>query len=108
MESKEKQDPTIVASSGIDQEAPTCKGNWRAFFISINLLRVLQKLTKRKTNRILAMVQWKASAVLKRVSKVQNVPLQLYALKVMKSLVPYLGRKWRGSRYFWICRLAYT
>ncbi|KAJ3417602.1 hypothetical protein HDV05_000059 [Chytridiales sp. JEL 0842] len=74
-----------------------CHGNWRSFFISINLLRILQKLTKRKTHRILALVQWKASAVLKRVIKVQNVPLQLYALKVLKSQISYLGRKWRGS-----------
>lgn len=43
------------------------------------------------------MVQWKANAVLKRILKVPNQPLHIYALKLLKAQVPYLGKKWRGN-----------
>ncbi|KAI8913107.1 hypothetical protein DFJ77DRAFT_423837, partial [Powellomyces hirtus] len=71
--------------------------SFRNFYTSINLLRILQKLTKRKTHRVLALVQWKASAVLKRAIKINHIGLQLYALKLLKSQIPYLGKKWRSS-----------
>lgn len=34
---------------------------WRNFFSAINFLRILQKLTKKKTHRILLLVQYKSS-----------------------------------------------
>lgn len=34
-------------------------------------------------------------AILKRILKVSHPTLQLYVLKVIKSQVPYCGRKWR-------------
>ncbi|KXS08961.1 hypothetical protein M427DRAFT_64968 [Gonapodya prolifera JEL478] len=83
-----------LAPQNAQRFQPSC---WRNFFTSINLLRVLQKLTKRKYNRVLSLVQWKASAVLKRVLKVNHLAVQLYALKLLKSQLPYLGRKWRTS-----------
>jgi hypothetical protein len=73
---------------------PSC---WRNFFTSINLLRVLQIITKRKLHRILALVQWKTSAVLKRILRVNHVGIQLYALKLLKSQIPFLGKKWKSS-----------
>ncbi|KAJ3316923.1 Factor arrest protein 11 [Blyttiomyces sp. JEL0837] len=79
------------------QSAPVLKGSWRNFFSAINLLRILQMLTKRKIHRILSLVQWKASAVLKRVIKVNHTGLQIYALKLLKSQIPFMGRKWRSS-----------
>ncbi|TPX39151.1 hypothetical protein SeMB42_g06437 [Synchytrium endobioticum] len=72
-------------------------GSWRNFFTAINLLRVLQKFSKRKSHRILSLVHWKASAVLKRVVKIGHVGLQLYALKLLKGQIPYSGRKWRSG-----------
>ncbi|GAA6059340.1 hypothetical protein JCM10212_003238 [Sporobolomyces blumeae] len=71
--------------------------SWRNFFSTINFVHVLQKLTKRKTHRVLLMVQYKSSAILKRILKVSHPTLQLYVLKVIKSQVPYCGRKWRQS-----------
>lgn len=71
--------------------------SWRNFFTTINFLRILQKLTKRKTHRILLLVQYKASAILKRMLKVSHAGLQLYVLKILKSQVPFCGRKWRSS-----------
>ncbi|KAI9105779.1 hypothetical protein DFS34DRAFT_600849 [Phlyctochytrium arcticum] len=91
-----------ASSSAVDTttEAPAdtrVKSCFRNFFTAISLLRILQKLTKNKTHRVLALVQWKASAVLKRVMKVNHVGLQLYALKLLKKQIPFLGKKWRSS-----------
>ena len=69
----------------------------RNFFSVINFVHVLQKLTKRKIHRILLLVQYKSSAILKRVLKVNQPLLQLYTLKVIKSQIPYCGRKWRQA-----------
>lgn len=71
--------------------------SWRNFFSSINFARILQKLTKRKVHRILLLVQYKSSAILKRTLKVNHPALQLYVLKVIKGQVPFCGRKWRQS-----------
>ncbi|GAA6052338.1 hypothetical protein JCM3770_007259 [Rhodotorula araucariae] len=71
--------------------------SWRNFFSTINFVHILQKLTKRKTHRVLLMVQYKSSAILKRILKVSHPTLQLYVLKVIKSQVPYCGRKWRQA-----------
>ncbi|KAF9954397.1 Factor arrest protein 11, partial [Modicella reniformis] len=69
----------------------------RNMFAIINLLRVLQKLTKHKTHRILLLVQYKSSAILKRLLKINHPDLQKYVYKALKSQVPFLGRKWRSS-----------
>jgi hypothetical protein len=73
------------------------KSSPKNFNTTICLLRILQKLSKNKANRILSMVQWKANAILKRILKVPNTPLHIYALKLLKSQIPYLGKKWRGN-----------
>ncbi|KAG0262738.1 Factor arrest protein 11 [Actinomortierella ambigua] len=69
----------------------------RNMFTIIHLLRVLQKLTKRKTHRILLLVQYKSSAILKRLLKTNQPDLQRYVYKTLKSQVSFLGRKWRSS-----------
>lgn len=69
----------------------------RNMYAIINLLRVLQKLTKHKTHRILLLVQYKSSAILKRLLKINHPDLQKYVYKALKSQVPFLGRKWRSS-----------
>ena len=71
--------------------------SWRNFFSSVNFTRILQKLTKRKVHRILLLVQYKSSAILKRSLKVPHPGLELYVLKVIKSQIPFCGRKWRQS-----------
>lgn len=82
-------------------------------------------LTKGKTHRIMLLVQYKSSvrltsrdidstlfllfisslliirigqAILKRALKVSHPVMELYVLKVLKSQVPYLGRKWRSGK----------
>ncbi|KAI9033867.1 hypothetical protein CLU79DRAFT_725928 [Phycomyces nitens] len=67
----------------------------RNMFWTINLLRVLQMLSKRKTARILLLVQYKSSAILKRVLKIKNPTMELYTLKIIQSQTRFLGRRWR-------------
>lgn len=69
----------------------------RFFLTNINLLRVLQKMTKRKAHRALLLTQYKSSTVLRKALKIPQSDLRLYTLKIFKSQVPYCGRKWRQS-----------
>ncbi|ETN44649.1 uncharacterized protein HMPREF1541_10319 [Cyphellophora europaea CBS 101466] len=69
----------------------------RQFQTSIHLLRTLQKITRAKAHRILLLVQFKSSQILRRVLRVPDTTLRLYVLKLFKSQVPYCGRKWRQS-----------
>ncbi|KAL8782704.1 MAG: hypothetical protein Q9195_009588, partial [Heterodermia aff. obscurata] len=69
----------------------------RFFFTTITLLRILQKITKRKAHRALLLVQYKSSTILRRALKVPQPELRLYTLKLFKSQVPYCGRKWRQT-----------
>ena len=54
-------------------------------------------MTRDRPHRILLLVSWKSSAVLKRALKVHSDTLQQYTLKLLKSQVPYMGRKWRNA-----------
>ncbi|KZP00033.1 hypothetical protein CALVIDRAFT_510034 [Calocera viscosa TUFC12733] len=71
--------------------------SWRNFFTSINFVRIMQKLSKHRSHRIWLLVQYKSSAILKRILKVSHPMLQLFVLKIIKSQVPFCGRKWRQS-----------
>ncbi|TFY81816.1 hypothetical protein EWM64_g2205 [Hericium alpestre] len=66
--------------------------SWRNFFSTINFAKVMQKLSKHRSHRIRMLVQYKSTAVLKRVLKVQHPTLQLHILKLIKSQVPFSGQ----------------
>uniref|UniRef100_A0A914EH44 Uncharacterized protein n=1 Tax=Acrobeloides nanus TaxID=290746 RepID=A0A914EH44_9BILA len=70
---------------------------WRNVFSSINLLRVLNKLTKWKHARTMMLVVFKSAPILKRCLKVKLGLFQLYVLKLLKMQARYLGRQWRKS-----------
>lgn len=74
--------------------------SWRNFFSAINLVKILQKITKHRIHRILLMCQYKSSTILKRVLRVNQPMLQLQVLKLIKSQMPYCGRKWRSSGFY--------
>ncbi|GIY46782.1 striatin-interacting protein 1 homolog [Caerostris darwini] len=76
-----------------DQQ-PYC---WRNLFTCINLLRLLNKLTKLKHSRIMMLVVFKSAPILKRALKVKHGMMQLYVLKLLKMQMRYLGRQWRKS-----------
>lgn len=70
---------------------------WRNVFSCINLLRVLNKVTKWKHSRIMMLVVFKSAPILKRTLKVRHALMQLYILKLLKMQTKYLGRLWRKA-----------
>lgn len=71
--------------------------SWRNTFSCINLLRILNKLTKWKHSRIMMLVVFKSAPILKRTLKVRHAMMQLYVLKLLKMQTKYLGRQWRKT-----------
>ncbi|WFD44086.1 Factor arrest protein 11 [Malassezia psittaci] len=71
--------------------------SWRNFATTMHLTRILHKICHRKVHRILLLVQYKSAAILKRPLRVQHQAMQRYILKLIKSQVPFCGRKWRQS-----------
>lgn len=67
----------------------------RNIFTHINYLRILQKLTRRKTQRALMLINYKSSNHLKKSLKIPVELMRYYTLKIFKSQVPFCGRKWR-------------
>jgi hypothetical protein len=89
------EQPELTAETlEIGDTTPFC---WRNIFSCINLLRVLNKLTKWKQSRIMMLVVFKSAPILKRALKVKHAMLQLYVLKLLKMQTKYLGRQWRKS-----------
>ncbi|KAF2754478.1 hypothetical protein EJ05DRAFT_443375 [Pseudovirgaria hyperparasitica] len=76
---------------------PITTFSWRAFYTSINYLRIMQKICKSKAHRNLMLVSYKSSQVLRKCLRVPQPALRLYTLKLFKNQVPYCGRKWRQS-----------
>lgn len=70
---------------------------WRNVFSCINLLRILNKLTKYKRSRVMMLVIFKSAPILKKILRVRQVMLQLYALKLLKMQTRHLGRQWRKT-----------
>ncbi|KAG1147525.1 hypothetical protein G6F37_003751 [Rhizopus arrhizus] len=79
----------LQASS--DEEEEKEYTNKRNLCWTINLLRILQMLSKRKVQRILLLVQYKSSAIIKKLLKVGHPTVDLYVLKNLKSQVPFLA-----------------
>ncbi len=70
---------------------------WRNVFSCINLLRILNKLTKYKRSRVMMLIIFKSAPILKKILRVRQVMLQLYALKLLKMQTRHLGRQWRKT-----------
>ena len=86
---------TIDVADGLGMDANTfC---WRNVFSCINLVRILQKLTKWKHSRTVMLVVFRSSPILKRALKVRHPMMQLYVLKLLKVQTKYLGRNWRKT-----------
>lgn len=102
-------DPATMAMIGTNSSGAGVEGSmsgnattdqgycWRNLFSCINLVRVLQKLTKWKHCRTVMMVVFRSAPILKRTLKVRHSLFQLYVLKLLKAQTKYLGRNWRRS-----------
>jgi hypothetical protein len=91
-------DQTHVHPSGASSESSfeSSRIVWRNVFSIVTYLRIMQMLTKKKAQRIVLLMQYKATAVLKRILRLDVHFVQLYTLKICKNIVPYTGRKWRS------------
>lgn len=88
--------PAPVDANGVKiPQPPSTNYSARNFLSCINLLRCMHKITHRKTHRLLLMVQYKSSVILKKSLKVPQSELRKYTLKLFKGQVPFCGRKWR-------------
>ncbi|KNZ80042.1 Protein FAM40A [Termitomyces sp. J132] len=98
--SRYTQNKTTILPNGEKHEEEVeyvSEYSWRNFFSAINFAKIMQKLSKGRSHRIWMLVQYKSSAILKRVLRVNHPMLQLHVLKLIKSQVPFCGRKWRQS-----------
>ncbi|KAG5520215.1 hypothetical protein PMAC_001293 [Pneumocystis sp. 'macacae'] len=71
--------------------------SWRNLFCLVNHLRILQKLTKKKTHRNLILIQKKTWIHLQKLTKITNDIIELYTLKLFKGQIPYYNRKWKQN-----------
>ncbi|CAI8001053.1 Striatin-interacting protein 1 homolog [Geodia barretti] len=85
---------TLEVSESTTTDSGFC---WRNLFSCINLVRILQKLTKWKHFRTVMLVVFRSAPILKRALKVRHPMMQLYILKLLKVQTKYLGRNWRRS-----------
>ncbi|KAI6243068.1 Striatin-interacting protein 2 [Aphelenchoides fujianensis] len=89
--------PVLNAENIAEESANERYYLWRNVFSSVNLLRILNKLTKNKHSRTMMLVVFKSAPILKRCLKVRLGIFQFYALKLLKMQARYLGRQWRRS-----------
>lgn len=71
--------------------------SWRNMFSCINLLRILNKLTKWKHSRIMMLVVFKSAPTLTKALSVRHSMFQLYVLKLLKVQLKFLGRQWKKN-----------
>ncbi|WRT66139.1 uncharacterized protein IL334_003092 [Kwoniella shivajii] len=102
---KQSPNPTTNPDSQKTEGDPSNDGevdliseySWRNFFSTINFLKILQKITKHRSHRTYMLTTYKSSQILKRMLKVNHPMSQLQILKLIKSQMPWCGRKWRQS-----------
>lgn len=70
---------------------------WRNMFSCINLVRILNKLTKWKHSRIMMLVVFKSAPTLTKALSVRHAMFQLYVLKLLKVQLKFLGRQWKKT-----------
>jgi hypothetical protein len=81
-------------------DVPVCNSLTRPIIGYINLMRVLQKLTKRSAAHELMMHHICVPALLVKILAPSSPPLlRFYALKLTKSLVRYQSPQWRTGTY---------
>ncbi|EIW70890.1 hypothetical protein TREMEDRAFT_68268 [Tremella mesenterica DSM 1558] len=91
--------PPIFTHLGEQEVELITEYSWRNFFAAINFLKVLQKMTKHRSHRTFMLNQYKVSGILKRMLRIQQPMMQLQTLKLIKSQMPWCGRKWRQSEF---------
>lgn len=98
----------IDDSSIVDpSEPPQGSISWRNIFTVVNLLRIMQKLTKRKPSRIQDLVKYKISGIIRGIVKLPHSGIGYYSLKILKSQIPFLGPSWRNQNMRIVTSIMY-
>lgn len=63
----------------------------------INVLRILQKLIKGRTDRLRILIQFRAHVALKRALGIRQPELVKYLMKLFQAMMPFMPRKWRQT-----------
>jgi Domain of unknown function (DUF3402) len=62
----------------------------------VNLLRAIQKIVKRQDLHLSAMSRYSAHNIMRRITRtVFNPEIRIYALKILKSMMPFIPTRWR-------------
>ena len=69
----------------------------RCMYGCVNFVRLLHKLTKANASRLSVVTSYKVQVMMKRLFRLQQPELLLYAMKILKSILRAVGRKWRAS-----------
>ncbi|KYQ94466.1 FAM40 family protein [Tieghemostelium lacteum] len=85
--------PSIDNNSGDQTAEREC---WRNIFSTICTLRIIQKIIKQHQSRS-PISPIKSSNILKKYCIIKQHDLKYYSLKIIKSLLPYLSKKWRQT-----------
>ena len=85
-------------AEGAIAEARFAPCNWTAVFGVVNMLRVMQKMTKDAALSSLFLVKVKAHVMLKKFLRFPQRDLKLYAIKILKHILPLTGKRWRLSK----------
>ena len=70
---------------------------WRNLFSTVNMLRIIQKLTKWRPPRTMMLNVFKSPPILKKTLKISHWLVHLYVLKLFKLQAKYLGKNWRKA-----------
>ncbi|KAI7863698.1 hypothetical protein BDF14DRAFT_1998232 [Spinellus fusiger] len=71
--------------------------NKRIVLWTYRLLHILHMLSKRKTARIILLVQYKSVSVFRRLFRIKHPMIERYTLKLIQSQASYIGRGWRSK-----------
>ena len=87
--------PSYVGADALVDDQPPVYSE-RNFVTGVNLVRILQKLTKGKSSRVLQLFfKEKADRTLTKLLKIENPTFQQYTLKLLKDQSRYHGRVWK-------------
>lgn len=89
--------PIVENSDTLPDEAVPKITCWRNLFSTINMLRIIQKLTKWRTPRTMMLNVLKSPPILKKTLKISHWLVHLYVLKLFKLQAKYLGKNWRKA-----------
>ncbi|KAI9224582.1 hypothetical protein BC828DRAFT_60472 [Blastocladiella britannica] len=100
---------TAASSGGPSQHDQVLRGprgySHRAMQTVADVLHLLAVLVRRKPHRVLFLYHAKAFNVLRRLVELNNFDIMIRSLKLIKTMMPFMSRKWRQANIGVISRI---